>query len=173
MCSGNRCRSPYAHIVTDRLAPEWIQVSSAGTLDIPGVEPPQKLIETASSRGVDLSTFTSRYLTQADPQRADLVFGMALQHVATSVVDAGVAPEKAFRLTEFVLFLESLQSKPASSPDEARALVKKAHELRKDHTFTPSGDIEDPIGGPRLAYIAMAEKLDDLCARLAQGLWRA
>lgn len=171
VCSGNRCRSPYAHVVLERQAPEWVRVSSAGTLDIPTAVPPAELIEIAGSRGIDLSSFTSCPLLQADPQESDLVLGMALEHVAASVVDAGAAPEKAFQLSEFVSFLESLGSLPATSGEGARDLVAKVHQLRSHQTFASSGHVEDPIGGPRRAYVAMVERLDDLCRRLAQELF--
>ena len=171
VCSGNRCRSPYAHVVTERLVPDWVRVSSAGTLDIVSAAPPTELIKIAGSRGVDLAFFKSRPLAHADPQEADLVLGMALEHVSSSVVDAGADPEKSFQLSEFVSLLEALDSESAPTAQEARRLVARVHERRLEQTFAPSIRIEDPIGGPPSAYVAMAEKLDDLCRRLAGELF--
>ena len=96
---------------------------------------------------------------------------MTLEHVATAVVDGGADPEKSFTITELVRLLELSAPKPTQSPEEAAAVVARAHASRiEQKTFVPADDIEDPMGGTRKAYEAMANRLDDLCKRMATGI---
>ena len=171
VCSGNRCRSPYAHAVAAALSPDWVEVSSAGTLDIPGARPPAELLAVAEDHNVDLSAFRSVPLAEANPQGADLIVGMTLDHVASGVVNGGANPEKSFTITELVRLLELSRPKPTHSPEEAAEVVTRAHATRvQQKTFVPAGDIEDPMGGPRKAYEAMANRLDGLCRRMVSGM---
>ena len=171
VCSGNRCRSPYAYALLRKAVPDWVELSSAGTLDIEKAGPPPLLLEVAESRGHDLSAFRSTPLRDSRPDGADLVIGMTLEHVAQSVVDGGAPAEKSFQLTELVQLLESNGKSPATSPEMARELVAAAHGLRSQQSmFRPAEAVEDPIGGPRRAFVAMADRLDDLCHRLTSLL---
>ncbi|HYN37240.1 MAG TPA: hypothetical protein VEV82_09740 [Actinomycetota bacterium] len=171
VCTGNRCRSPYAHAVTQELAPDWVEIASAGTLDIAGARPPLELRQVADARGVNLSSYRSRPLTQATSEQPDLVIGMSLDHVATSVVNGGASAEKSFTFTEFVRLIETIGPEPSSNPKEAIAIVSAAHDHRtREKTFVPADDIEDPVGGPRRGYEEMADRIDDLSKRLAAGM---
>ena len=171
VCSGNRCRSPYAHVVTAALAPDWVEVSSAGTLDIAGARPPRDLRGVAQDRNVDLSAIRSIPLAKAGPRNFDLVIGMTLDHVAASVINGGADPAKSFTITEFVRLLEMCDPKPTSSPSEAGAIVARTHTSRTEQKdFVAADDIEDPIGGPKKGYEIMADQLDDLCRRLVAGM---
>ena len=171
VCSGNRCRSPYTHAVTSALSPEWVEVSSAGTLNIPGAPPPDELLSVAETRKVDLAAFRSVPIAEASPPNSDLVIGMTLDHVASAVVDRGANPERSFTITELVRLLELSRPKPTHSPEEAAEVVTRAHATRaRQKTFVPAEDIEDPMGGPRKAYEAMADRLDGLCRRMATGM---
>lgn len=171
VCSGNRCRSPYAHAVTSGLAPEWVNVSSAGTLNIPGARPPDELLSVAESCYVGLTGFRSVPIAEASAPDSDLVIGMTLDHVASAVVEGGANAEKSFTFTELVRLLETFVPKPTHSPEEAAGIVTRAHVTRvRQKTFVPAEDIEDPMGGPRKAYEAMAHRLDNLCRRLVAGM---
>ncbi len=165
VCTGNRCRSPYAEACLRNLAPNWVDVSSAGTLDLPGAEPPYELSEVARDRGIDLSLHSSRPITQAELPEADLVLGMALDHVAEAVVTGGADSESAFSISEFVRFLDRDDAdSTAHDPDAARDLVESIHRRRiAERVFVPVNDVVDPIGGPRSAYEKMADRIDHLC----------
>lgn len=171
VCTGNTCRSPYAQAVVRTHAPDWVDVSSAGTLDIAGARPPRELDQVAEARGIDLSYSLSLPIGQAALTKQDLVIGMTLDHVASAVVGGGAPPDKAFTLSEFVRLIETIEPKPSTSPSEATETVARAHEHRaREKTFVPADDIEDPMGGPRRAYEAMADRIDDLGARLVAGM---
>ena len=153
------------------MSPDWVEVSSAGTLDIAGARPPGELREIAQSRDVDLSTFRSVPIVDANPRDADLVIRMTLDHVATTVVNGGADPETSFTITEFVRLLELYDPEPTHSRQEAAAIVARAHSSRTEQKgFVPADDIEDPMGGPRKGYETMADQLEDLCARLVSGM---
>ena len=120
---------------------------------------------------MDLSAFRSRSLSETNAGDSDLVIGMTLDHVASSVINGGADPEKSFTITEFVRFLEMDDPEPTSSPTEAKAIVARAHLSRTEQKgFVPADDIEDPIGGPKRGYEEMADQLDGLCRRLVAGM---
>lgn len=174
ICTGNRCRSPLAEVCLKKEAPyDWLEVHSAGTLDLGPAVPPAEMSRVAAQHGFDLSSHQARWLQDMPLAEADLVVGMALEHVAAAVVEGGAKAERAFTLTELVALLEELV--PGSGDDaEARALdlIARAHELRSDQRrFVASQDIPDPIGGPRRAYEEVTKQIEDLCARLAARLF--
>ena len=171
VCTGNRCRSPYAARALEALAPKWVVVDSAGTLDAPGERSPRELVGVSTARSIDLSEHRSTAIGGARLAEADLVLGMAREHVAVAVVEGGARPERTFLLTEFVRHLEALDTQ-ASGDDraQAKALIERIHMRRSaENTFVPADDVEDPMGGPPRAYAAMAARIDDLCRRLARG----
>ena len=179
VCSGNLCRSPYAEHMLRRIAPDWVEVGSAGTLDLSGRGSPTDLLDVARVRSVDLSEHRSAALGTAGLGDSDLVLCMARQHVPTAVVDGGARSECTFTLPEFVRHLEDDRleemRRGVDGSDDARRLVARIHELRlADDTFIPSEEIDDPIGGPKKDYEAMADRIDDLTKRLAAGFaWTA
>lgn len=171
VCSGNQCRSPYAQIALSRHAPDWVKVNSAGTLEIEGAPVPPDLIAVANERGFDLSAWLSQPMKGAGANEADLVIGMTLDHVAAAVVDGGADATKTFTLTELVRLLESDDIPPALSVEEAKRAVQLVQNRREtDGSFAPAEAIDDPIGGPKRAYEAMADKLNDLCVRLSRAM---
>ena len=169
VCTGNLCRSPYAERVMQRIAPDWVAVRSAGTMDLSGRRSPGDLLEVAGTRDIDLSEHRSAVVSAEELGDADLVLCMARQHVPTAVVEGGARSECTFTLPEFVRHLEQM-SGGAGDPDEARRLVAEIHARRtQDETFIPAEEIDDPIGGPKKGYETMADRIEDLCARVARG----
>ena len=179
VCTGNLCRSPYAEHTLSRIAPDWVEVRSAGTLDLSGRGSPTDLLDVARARSVDLSEHRAAALGAAGLGDSDLVLCMARQHVPTAVVDGGARSERTFTLPEFVRHLEDdrleEERRVIDGPDDARRLIALVHELRvADDTFIPSEEIDDPIGGPKKGYEAMADRIDDLVKRVAAGFtWTA
>jgi protein-tyrosine phosphatase len=167
VCTGNLCRSPYTERLLSRNAPAYVEITSAGTLDIPGVRSPKELLEIASDRGLDLKGHRSRSLSEVDAGQMDLVLGMTLDHVATSVVEANADATKSFTLTEFIRLIEAEDAGAANSPEQAKELIERAHRRRSETSaFVPAEDVADPMGGTLRAYKDMADKLDDLVKRM-------
>ena len=171
VCTGNRCRSPYAELALGVLVPEWVLVDSAGTLDAPGERAPRELVGVSAARSIDLSEHRSAVIGGARLAEADLVLGMAREHVAVAVVEGGARPERTFLLTEFVRHLEGLgRQTGVDDPASAKEAIERVHARRAvENSFVPADDVDDPMGGPPRAYEAMAARIDDLCRRLAQG----
>lgn len=140
-------------------------------MNISGARPPLDLRQVAESRGLDLSSSRSLPLIQLTTAHPDLVIGMTLDHVATSVVSGGIPAEKSFTFTEFVRLIEIVGPEPSSNPREAIAIVASAHDHRTQRkTFVPADDIEDPVGGPIRGYEEMADRIEDLSRRLVTGM---
>jgi len=91
LCTGNSCRSQIAEGWARHLAPEWIDVESAG-IEQHGKNP--KAIAVMSEAGIDISNQESTRLTDVMLQRADLVVtvcGHADEHCP--VLPAGTRKE--------------------------------------------------------------------------------
>lgn len=74
VCHGNLCRSPYLQAVLQRSLPD-IAVTSAGFVGSDHAVP-QISVALSAQRGLDLSCFRSRPLTQSKISEADLVIVM-------------------------------------------------------------------------------------------------
>jgi protein-tyrosine-phosphatase len=174
ICTGNRCRSPLAEACLKRAAPfEWLRVRSAGTLDLGPAVPPAEMVRVAAEHGLDLSSHQAHWLHDVGLPSADLVIGMALEHVATAVTKGGAPADKSFTLSELAELLDRL---PPDSGDDAergaRSMVERAHALRAERgAFVSSQDIPDPLGGPRRAYEEVAAQIEQLCRRVTAGLF--
>ncbi len=89
VCTGNTCRSPMAEaILKDLLAKaggglESIVVLSAGVAAADGAMASVQAIEVMDERGIDISDHSSRPLSDAIMQRADLVLTMTRGHRAS------------------------------------------------------------------------------------------
>jgi protein-tyrosine phosphatase len=84
VCHGNICRSPYLHVVLQRLLPA-VAVSSGGFV---GGDrgAPEIAIAIGANRGLDLSRHRSRVLSESMVRNADLVIVMdpyQARHIAT------------------------------------------------------------------------------------------
>jgi protein-tyrosine phosphatase len=74
VCHGNVCRSPYLHAVLQRALPE-VAVTSAGFFGSDRAVP-EISVTLSAKRGLDLSRYRSRPLTQSTVGNADLVIVM-------------------------------------------------------------------------------------------------
>lgn len=86
VCTGNLCRSPMAAAILRRLLDEdpsrrhW-QVRSAGLWAAEGEPASIGAIAAMAERGIDLTCHSSRRLTRALVEEADLILGMTADHV--------------------------------------------------------------------------------------------
>jgi protein-tyrosine-phosphatase len=80
VCAGNTCRSPLAEALARKLLAEEgahdVVVESAGVHAIDGGGASTGALEVAREHGLDLEKFTSRTLTSAAIERADLILVM-------------------------------------------------------------------------------------------------
>jgi protein-tyrosine phosphatase len=124
-----------------------------------------------ADHGIDTSGHRSRKLRSDLLAEADIVIGMAREHVAEAAVFGADVWERAFTLKEIVRLGEERGGRAPGEP--VGQWLARLHEgRRRSDLFGGSGvdDVADPIGGPRRAYERTAEELDDLTARLARLL---
>jgi len=145
-------------------------VSSAGLLfdGKPATDHGQAVM---ADRGIDTSGHRSRKLSHDIVAGADIVIGMARDHVREAVA---LEPEiwgRAFTLKEIVRRGEERGGRAPGEP--LGDWLTRLHAGRRLPDLlgdSADDDVADPIGGPRKAYARTAEELDDLTARLARLL---
>jgi len=174
LCTGNICRSPLAEVLLRaRLEADGIKarVHSAGVLE-PGLPAHSHGISVAAQRGLDLTAHRSRLMTAPMLMEADLVLGMAREHVREAAVLAMEAWPRIFTLKEFVRRGESLGIRAVGDSLESwLALVHAGRTAAELSGTAPEDDVADPIGSPRPAYERLAGELTDLVDRAADLIW--
>ena len=148
-------------------------VSSTGTL-FDGRPATDFGVAVMADRGIDTSGHRSRKLRAEMVTEADLVVGMAREHVAEALAFGSEIWGRAFTLKEIVRLGEEQGGREPG--EELSQWLARLHEARVEggrrptDLFAPSADddVADPIGGPRRRYQRTAEELDDLTARLAR-----
>ena len=174
ICTGNRCRSPFAaYLFAELTADLPVDVGSAGTLDSNPFPAPPEIIGVAKHQGLDLSTHRSQSLSVVDLRLADLVIGFELSHVAAAVVQVNAPADKTFTLPELSRLLQNVGTLPDLPPAErARVAIARAHQHRTSATrFVTGEEIRDPFGGSKRGYEEMAAQITDLCERIVYGLF--
>jgi protein-tyrosine-phosphatase len=173
VCTGNTCRSPMAAALLARRLDEAgvkANVSSAGLLS-EGTPATDHGVSVMADRGLDTSGHRSRRLGPAIVTPADLVVGMARSHVREAASAAPGVWGRAFTLKEIVRRGEERGGRAPDEPlDVWLARLHAGRRLQDMIGEASADDVKDPIGGPRRAYEATAEELDDLTARLARLL---
>ena len=85
VCTGNTCRSPMAEGILKKMLKEnkidYIQVSSAGTDSWGSCPASLSALEIAKSSGIDLTSHSSRRLTEEMLKQADLILAMSKSHL--------------------------------------------------------------------------------------------
>jgi protein-tyrosine phosphatase len=147
------------------------QVASAGILSA-GQRAHDYGVEVLNTLGVDMASHRSRTIDRALLGPADLILGMAREHVREAAVVAPDVWPRTFTLKELVRRGERIGPRAAGEPLAdwlARAAAgRKASELTGS---SPDDDVADPIGHPRGVYERLATELDDLLRRLAELVW--
>jgi protein-tyrosine phosphatase len=170
VCTGNRCRSPFAAAVLNRAYSELARAESAGTLDLGPARPPSEAVQVATALGVELSG-KARPLSSLDLTEFDVVMGFERNHVAAAVVEGGAAYERSFLLPELARLLAELppSSEKGDPVHGARALLRLAHE-RRNGVFVPGEEITDPIGRPIEVYEEVYARIQELTLEVAERL---
>jgi protein-tyrosine-phosphatase len=155
-------------LLRDRLARAGIaaQLSSAGLLP-PGAPAEKSTIRAMAQRGLDLSGHRSSTLTAMRVSNADLIIGMAREHVREVVVLDPMAFLRSFTLRELVR--RGTEAGPRlSGPDgeeELSAWLLRVGEGRQPTDvlgISTEDDIADPMG--------MSRKFHERCAAEIAGL---
>ncbi len=173
VCTGNLCRSPSAALLLRRQLgaheTAGVTVSSAGTLEVEA-GPPELLVEEGDRFGLDLGSHVARKLAAAMIEEADLVVGLAREHVREVVLAVPPSFQKSFSLREIVR--RGLEVGPRAETEDLARWLARLHEGRQRPDLvgdSPSDDIADPMGGTSADYRQMLNEVSALTSTL-QGL---
>ena len=150
-------------------------VSSAG-LYPSGSPATEHGIEVMARRGLDTTAHLSRQLDRQMVAQADLIIGMARQHVReVAVLDPG-ALARTFTLKELVTAARGTGPRhQGESLDQwlARASVGRRRDALLGAGHDEAFDVADPIGGTKGDYEVTADELDALLEQVVRFGWPA
>jgi len=169
VCTGNRARSPVAQELLRRLVEDSVSVDSYGTLDVGPVPALPEAQAAALPFGIDLQSHRARPLRPGALVDVDLVIGFEPMHVATAVVDGGVARERCFTIMELA---GVLGAEPGLDPVSPARSVERAHARRSGSPWS-APSMPDPLGGTLEDFRAMVETVDRLVAMITRGVFGA
>ncbi len=143
-------------------------VSSAGLYE-GGVPATAHGVEAMAARGLDLQDHRSRQFDREMLDQADLIIGMAREHVREAAVLNPDALARTFTLKELVREASDLGPRRADQP--LAAWLARLAGARQSAALLGVGydeelDVEDPIGRGRADYEVTANLLDDLLGRV-------
>lgn len=176
LCTGNICRSPATDLLlAHALAGDRrFAVGSAGTHAMTGWGISSPMDELLAERGVGSDHFVARQADRSILTGADLVLTATREHREWAVGEAPGVVRRAFTLTEFA-------DAAAAHPEPAALTAQELTAWAAAHRPSPAvanrgaatrrgyveGDILDPYGRGRAAYIASLEQIEPLTARIA------
>jgi protein-tyrosine phosphatase len=145
-------------------------VHSAGLLASGSPAAPEAVAALAA-RGIDISAHRSRRLSAPLVNEADLILGLAREHVREAVLADPEAWPRSFTLKELVRRGERVGPWASGQPLEEWLSKVAADRTHSDLLGESSADdVADPIGGPPSAYEATAAELSELTDSLADLL---
>lgn len=155
-------------LLRDRLERLGVEarVDSAGLLDSGSPAAPEAVAALAA-RGIDISSHRSRRLSGPLIDAADIILGMAREHVREVALMDPRAWRRSFTLKELVR-----RGEVAGPWARGQSLDDWLAKVAADRTHSemlgaaPSDDVADPIGGPSSLYEATAAELSELVASL-------
>lgn len=174
LCSANRCRSVMAGaLLRDRLGvvATVIEVCSAGVAGS-GLAPPPEVVSAMGGYGLNVGEHRSHRVTLADLDAAQLIVGLAREHVRHAAVNAPDSWPRAFTLKEIVRRGTEVRARLPGEPlPDWLAALHAGRDRRALLGNGPADDVADPIGGPLPAYAAAAAELNHLVSQLARLGW--
>jgi len=181
VCTGNICRSAMAEgflrrALDRRFGPDGPLVVSCGAWGWEGSPAVGEAVAAAAEREVDIRGHVGQRLEPGLVLPAVLVVGMTAEHRDAVTAMVPHAASKTFTLKEVARLLEALPEPAAGKgfePAGVGARVAQADTLRRSgFAGNPlDEDIVDPLGMPIDTFRAIAWEIDELCERLAGGLF--
>jgi protein-tyrosine-phosphatase len=150
------------------------QVASAGTLPA-GFPLPQETQDALRGLGFDaspLQAYRSRQLDDGLVNMADLVLGLAREHVREVVVRNAEAWEKSFTLKELIRLGEKVG--PRRRNEELSEWLARVGNGRNRNELLGASEVDDvidPAGGLPSGFVHTAGEIQALCVSLADLLW--
>ena len=147
------------------------RVHSAGLLSA-GSPATAEGVRVLAAMGADTSAHRSRRLSAHLLEPADLVLGMAREHVREAVLMVPEAWPRTFTLKELVRRGEERGPRaPGQSFEDWLAKVHAGRNHNELMGYSPDDDVADPIGRGIDYYRGIAEEIDDLVRRLIDLAW--
>jgi protein-tyrosine phosphatase len=160
LCTGNAARSVFAGAMLCRLRSE-LSVETAGTLALEGLPMSWRTRSALEAVGLSLPPHRSKQVTVGQLDRADLVVGMAPEHVAWVRRNHSPAGARTSTLKHLAGALSG-----ASGP-----LPERLERLElAERTVEAGEEIFDPAGGEVGIFIACAREVVGLVRGLADRL---
>jgi protein-tyrosine phosphatase len=174
LCTANVCRSVMAEaLLSAQLAARGVPaaVSSAGML-AEGQPSPAEVVAVMTARGCDVIGHRSRLVVREDLARADLVLGMAREHVRHAAVLLPDVWPRAFTIRELVSRGQEAGARLPGEPLGDWLTRVASGRSRRDLLGGGTAlDVADPVGGPPRGYEVTADLLDRLTQDLAALCW--
>jgi protein-tyrosine phosphatase len=168
------CRSPVAEAFLKRKVEAagipGVRVHSAGILES-GRAAPYENIEVMAELGYDLEPHRSRRVDRDMLSGADLVIGMAREHVREVAVDVPDVWPRTFTLRELVRRGDEVGARGDQPLDE---WIAKVHAGRTPSMLMGASDVDDvadPMGRPRRAFETAAAEIEELIDRVVELVW--
>lgn len=146
-------------------------VHSAGLLSA-GNPAPAEGVSALEAMGLDTSAHRSRRLSEHLLVPADLVLGMAREHVREAVLMAPEVWPRTFTIKELVRRADDRG--PRARGQSFEEWLAKLHSGRSTNDllgYSPDDDVADPIGRGTDFYRGTANEIDDLVRRLVELGW--
>ncbi|HVL82319.1 MAG TPA: hypothetical protein VM840_12095 [Actinomycetota bacterium] len=170
VCTGNVCRSPMAEGFLRKEALERgldIDVRSTGTHAWPMRAATWDGREVMSELGVPIDEHRTRLYERPLIEWADLIVGLAVEHVRDVVRDHPDAAPRTFGLKELLALLRQVPPQPTP-----KDLVRAADAAREEAPPLDDADVLDPFGERREAYRRVAGEIRTLIEELAAAFER-
>jgi protein-tyrosine phosphatase len=156
----------------DRLGVDAVVHSAGVSIEGRPASPPG--VQVLGRRGLDITAHRSRTVTSVMVAHADLVIGMAREHVREAVALAPESWPRAFTLKELVRRAAGVGPRP---PEESLdGWLDRVHEGRRPAEllgWSPDDDVADPIGLSPSFYAETADEIDRLVDKLVGLAWAA
>ncbi|NYF97379.1 low molecular weight phosphatase family protein [Janibacter cremeus] len=180
VCTGNICRSPYAHFALqhglDAVRPGTFEVSSAGTRAMTGnpVDPGSASI--LQDNGVVHDDFAARQITERMLDEIDIVLPLEVAHRKIVLSYSPRHLKRAFTLKELARLLDSADAREPwtqrlaglATPEERWAALPShlARERGLSRVEEGADDIADPYRRPQEVFDRMAAEVDAAVERI-------
>jgi protein-tyrosine phosphatase len=163
-------------LIARRLAREGVNaiVKSAGVYALDGAPPTAEVVAVMREFGMDVSGYVSRPITAQLVKGADIVIGLAREHVRETVVLEPDSYGRTFTLRELARRSHAAGPRPAGVD-----LVPWLESLTADRDIesflgaSADDDVADPVGRPRAVVRQTASELSDLVQETVSLLWPA